>query len=135
MRTPDFTWKSLSIWRVCFICLLVQDRGVTYFLGFVFEIIVFDQTKYNILPQISFEQHLGLIPGKRVESNLIQLSILVHESIENENQTDLLLSIRHFMWHALFDWLRNCRLINTARVTTCSYGSDRSFSVVSKLWK
>lgn len=61
-------------------------RGVCVSPNFAkaFEVIIFDQIKFNILPQISITQH-GFFPGRRVESNLMELSILVHDSFENDS--------------------------------------------------
>jgi len=54
----------------------------------VFEIIVFDQMKVNIFPHIKTTQH-GFFPGRRVESNLMELSVLVHDGFINNYQTDI----------------------------------------------
>ena len=53
----------------------------------VLEIIVLNQIKYNIYPHISPTQH-GFFPGRRVESNLFEFSVLVHESFVNGTQSD-----------------------------------------------
>lgn len=65
-------------------------RGVCVSPNFakVFEIIVLYQLKFNIHPHIKMSQH-GFVPGRRVESNLMELSILVHDSFENDCQTDV----------------------------------------------
>lgn len=83
-------------------------RGVCISPNFakVFEIIVFDQITFNILPQISIKQH-GFCPGRRVESNLMELSILVHESFKNGNQTDIFFADIH----KAFDAIRSVRLV------------------------
>lgn len=72
---------------------ITNYRGVCVSPNFakVFEIIVFDQISFNILPQVSLKQH-GFYPGRRVETNLMELSILVHESFKNGNQTDIFLA-------------------------------------------
>lgn len=53
----------------------------------VLEIIVHGQTGFNIYPHISTTQH-GFFPGRRVESNLFEFSVLVHDSFDDGNQTD-----------------------------------------------
>src|ERR1700744_2847054 len=57
----------------------------------VFEIIVFDQISLNILPHSSLKQH-AFFPGRRVETNLMELAILVHDSFQNGDQTDIFLA-------------------------------------------
>lgn len=56
--------------------------------GKVFEIIVMNQIKYNVYPHISDAQH-GFFPGRRIESNLMELSLLVHDSFSKGFQTDI----------------------------------------------
>ena len=53
----------------------------------VLEIIILSQIKFNIYPHISSTQH-GFFPGRRVESNLFEFSLLVHDSFVNGTQTD-----------------------------------------------
>lgn len=87
---------------------ITNYRGVCVSPNFakVFEIIVFDQIKFNIFPQISPTHH-GFFPGRRVESNLMELSVLVHDSFENGNQTDMFLADIH----KAFDVIRTVKLI------------------------
>lgn len=72
---------------------ITNYRGVCVSANFakVFEIIIFDQISFNILPHSSLKQH-GFFPGRRVETNLMELSILVNESFRNGNQTDVFLA-------------------------------------------
>lgn len=71
-----------------------------------FEMIVFDQIMHNILPQSSPNQH-GFFPGRRVETNLMELSILVHDSFENGCQTDLFFADIE----KAFDSIRTVRMV------------------------
>lgn len=72
-----------------------NDYPVRWKLGYVtpnfakvFEIIVLYQIKFNVIPNISSSQH-GFLPGRRVESNLMKLTAMVHECFEEGMQTDV----------------------------------------------
>lgn len=79
-----------------------------------FEIVIVEQLKYNIYPHLSSTQH-GFFPGRRVESNLMELSILVHESFDNGKQTDVFLADIH----KAFDAIRSLRLVKKTSANKC----------------
>lgn len=69
---------------------ITNYRGVCVSPNFakVFEIIIFDQLKYNIFPHLSASHH-GFFPGRRVESNLMVLSVLVDDGLSENCQIDV----------------------------------------------
>src|SRR5687768_1938947 len=83
-------------------------RGVCVSPNFakVFEINILEQLRYNIFPNLSPSHH-GFFPGRRVESNLMELSVLVDDSFSENCQTDIFYAdIRK-----AFDVIRNIRLV------------------------
>lgn len=57
-------------------------------LGKIFEIIVYNQLKLILTPCLSSSQH-GFIPNRNIQSNIIELTINMHNAFDNNNQIDV----------------------------------------------